>query len=376
MTPKERVKMALNHQEPDHVPLGEIEIDGPIVEAVLGRPTFYRAGIRTMKAYLDGRRDEVVESMKHDYVEFIRKTELDVASFAMEIVPDACAEFYPLHQIGEKDYSDENGNIFRHSEETNELIFARKGSGPVKLMAPRQQDKPFSYSESELEFVKHVISELGETHFIVAPGGFSMPGILYRSADNSIIESLVSAIAEDRTDEYRESRIAGAQSLGKAASYWKSLGADAVWGGQDIGHNQGTFVSPEMCREMLLPVWKAWVDNWHESGMSCIWHACGNNRVIWDQFVEAGIDAYQAIQEEEPLDELKRLYGGQLTIMGGVSCRTLDTGTPDQIREETRRAIETTAEGGGFILSSSHSLHAGVKYENFTAMLETWHKYR
>jgi len=62
--------------------------------------------------------------------------------------------------------------------------------------------------------------------------------------------------------------------------------------------------------------------------------------------------------------------------MGGVSCRTLDVGTPEQIAEQTRRAIEVAAEGGGFILSSSHSLHAGVKYENFMAMLETWHKYR
>jgi len=30
MTSKERVKAALNHQEPDHVPLGEIEIDAPM----------------------------------------------------------------------------------------------------------------------------------------------------------------------------------------------------------------------------------------------------------------------------------------------------------------------------------------------------------
>ena len=109
MTPKERIKAALNHQEPDHVPLGEIEIDAPIVEAVLGRSTFYRAGIRTVKAYLEGRRDEVVESMKRDYVEFIRKTELDLASFAMEIVPDVGTEFYLLHQktYQSSDYNDQ-----------------------------------------------------------------------------------------------------------------------------------------------------------------------------------------------------------------------------------------------------------------------------
>jgi hypothetical protein len=39
VTSKERVLAALTHRQPDRVPLGEIEIDGPIVEAVLGRPT-------------------------------------------------------------------------------------------------------------------------------------------------------------------------------------------------------------------------------------------------------------------------------------------------------------------------------------------------
>ena len=373
MTSKERVKTALRHETPDRVPLGEIEIDAPIIEAVLGRPTFYRAGLKTVKAYWEGRRDEVVETMKRDYVEFIRKTEMDIASFAMMIVPDKDTEFYPLEQVSEGDYQDGNGNVFRYSEQTQELMFFKKGTGPLRLMSSRQQPgKPYEYTESELEFARHVVRELGETHFIVAPGHWTLPSIPYRAADNAIVEGLVSAIVEGRADQYREQGIRNAAWLGRAAAFWKSFGADAVWGGQDVGHNRGTFISPQMCRQMLLPVWKAQAEAYHANAMPVIWHACGNNRAVWDQFVEAGVDAYQAIQEEEPLEDLKRLYGDRLALMGGVSCRTLDLGTPEEVREQTRRAIEAAAEGGGFILASSHSLHAGVKYENFMAMLDAW----
>ena len=55
-----------------------------------------------------------------------------------------------------------------------------------------------------------------------------------------------------------------------------------------------------------------------------------------------------------------------------MSCRLLDAGTPEQVREQTRRAIDVAGPGGGFILATSHSLHAGVKRANFEAMLETW----
>jgi uroporphyrinogen decarboxylase len=94
MTSKERVMAAISHVEPDRVPIGELEIDAPIVEQVLGRPTFYGSRLPLLKAYWEGRRDEVVDSMKRDYVEFIRKTGFDIAE--VRLVPDKDARFIPM----------------------------------------------------------------------------------------------------------------------------------------------------------------------------------------------------------------------------------------------------------------------------------------
>ena len=372
MTPKERVKAAINRQQPDRVPIGENEIDAPIIEAVLGHPTYYTGKFRLMQAYWEGRRDEAVDSMKRDYVEFLRKTEHDIAKIML--VPDKDAEFYPLKQISSTDYKDENGNLFRYSLETHELIYLKRGMGPVKLISSRHEPgKPYEPSESELEFAKYVLEELGETHFIIAPAHLGPPGMPHRGT--SYFDDMIEAIIE-RPITYRDQRIQAAEHIVRAAEYYKALGCDAVMGGQDVGHNQGTIMSPTCFRDVFLPGLKAQAEHAHSRGMPFFFHSCGNNRVIWSQFVESGLDVYQAIQDEEPLEDLKREIGHKVTLWGGVSCRLLDVGTPDQIREQTRHSIQVAAPGGGFILGSSHSLGIGVKHENYMAMLEMWREFR
>ena len=59
----------------------------------------------------------------------------------------------------------------------------------------------------------------------------------------------------------------GQRGQGRAAAYWKAFGVDAVCSGQDIGSNQGTFISPGLCRQMLLPGWRAQCDAYHAEGM-------------------------------------------------------------------------------------------------------------
>jgi hypothetical protein len=372
MTPKERVKAALRHQEPDRVPMGENEIDAPIIEAVLGRPTYYGAKFRLMQAYLEGRRDEAVDSMKRDYIEFLRKTEHDIAKIML--VPDKDAEFYPLKQVSAENYEDENGNVFRYSAETQELIHIRHGRGPVKLVSSRQEPgKLYEPSESELEFAKYVLDELGETHFIIAPAWVGPPPMPHRGT--SYFDAMLEAIIE-RPQIYRDQRVRAAQNIARAAEYYKARGCNAVMGGEDLGHNKGTLMSPDCFRDILLPGLQAQVEQAHSKGMPFFFHSCGNNRAIWGYFAQSGLDAYQAIQDEEPLEDLKREVGHKLTLWGGTSCRLLDLGTPEQIREQTRRSIQTAAAGGGFILGSSHSLGVGVKYDNYMAMLETWKQCR
>ena len=77
-------------------------------------------------------------------------------------------------------------------------------------------------------------------------------------------------------------------------------------------------------------------------------------------------------------DELKREFGRELVFWGGgVDTQdTLPKGSPQAVRDEVRRNIDTLAPGGGFVFAAVHNIQADVPPENFWAMWETLMLYR
>ena len=70
--------------------------------------------------------------------------------------------------------------------------------------------------------------------------------------------------------------------------------------------------------------------------------------------------------------EMKRQFGGDLTFLGGVSVqKLLPFGTPQQIRDETRRLMDEVGRGGGFIIAPSHDMPGDIPLENMVAFIET-----
>ena len=74
---------------------------------------------------------------------------------------------------------------------------------------------------------------------------------------------------------------------------------------------------------------------------------------------------------------MKKAHGHELCFEGGVSVqKTLPFGTPDEVRDEVARQIETFAPGGGFVFCSVHNIQAKTPIENLIAMFETLEKFR
>ncbi|RMF19989.1 MAG: hypothetical protein D6760_12465 [Deltaproteobacteria bacterium] len=67
----------------------------------------------------------------------------------------------------------------------------------------------------------------------------------------------------------------------------------------------------------------------------------------------------------------KQLLGGHLCLKGDVPAALLSVGTAEEVRAYCRRLIDEVGTGGGFILSTGCSVPAGVRPENFRAMIET-----
>jgi uroporphyrinogen decarboxylase len=69
--------------------------------------------------------------------------------------------------------------------------------------------------------------------------------------------------------------------------------------------------------------------------------------------------------------EVKKKYGAKVCIIGNIDCGDLLTnGTPEQVMEAVKTCISKASQGGGHIMSSSNSIHSGVKPENFLALIE------
>jgi uroporphyrinogen decarboxylase len=76
------------------------------------------------------------------------------------------------------------------------------------------------------------------------------------------------------------------------------------------------------------------------------------------------------------IGEAKRYLTGKACVMGNIDCMyLLCEGTEAEVEESVRKTIEVAAPGGGYIMSSSNSIHPGCKPENYIAMVKAARKY-
>jgi len=137
-------------------------------------------------------------------------------------------------------------------------------------------------------------------------------------------------------------------------------------------------MSPHLFREFILPRLKRFVDAVHEEGGYIIKHTDGNIWPLLDMMVDTGIDAINPIEPVAGMDigEVKRQYGARICLAGNIDCTgVLPHGTEEGVTEAVKETIAKAGPGGGFILSSSNSIHPGVKPENYLSMLKAGRKF-
>ena len=151
-------------------------------------------------------------------------------------------------------------------------------------------------------------------------------------------------------------------------------GIQIVYTGDDYAYNKGPLMSPRHFRQFFAPGLRRVVQGFKALGLMVIKHTDGNLWPILDMIIDSGIDCLDPIDPQAGMNlgEVKARYGDRVALKGNVDCAHLLTfGTPDEVKEATRLALQEGMPGGGFILSSSNSIHSAVKPENYLAMLAT-----
>jgi len=147
----------------------------------------------------------------------------------------------------------------------------------------------------------------------------------------------------------------------------------------DLGGQNGLLVSLGMYKELIWPYHKRLFEFIKQKANARVYIFFHNDGAIYETLpllIEAGVDIINPWQVNcDGMDDtakFKREYGEDLTVWGG-SCdpRVLEFGTRADVREETRRRIDELAPGGGFIFAPIHVIQGGVPPENIMAWWET-----
>ena len=156
------------------------------------------------------------------------------------------------------------------------------------------------------------------------------------------------------------------------------MGVEIMFLAGDVGYDKGLFFSPEIWREVFKPTLKNMCTAFKDADpdIKIIYHGCGNATVLFEDFIECGIDAYHSLEVKAGIDvlDLKKKYKNRLAYIGNIDCRDVFPGPKEGIKKELLRKLNA-AKGGGYIPSADHSVPYNVPVENYEYFLSLIREY-
>jgi len=146
--------------------------------------------------------------------------------------------------------------------------------------------------------------------------------------------------------------------------------------GADFGGQTGPLCSVELFDSVYLPYYRRMTGWIHEhTNWKVFKHCCGGIVPLMESFIRAGFDILNPVQNSAAgMDPqlLKDRFGDRVTFWGGGvdTQKTLPFGTPQEVREEVSERICIYNRGGGFVFNTIHNALSIVSAENFLAMVE------
>lgn len=367
MTHRERVLTALNHQEPDRLPidLGSARFTGMVNGACLN--LCRRLGFGAPGPFID-RMQQLVE------IDEAILRHLDVDARAVSLAaPDVPAEV----ELDGNRYRDEWGCVRRqppgcpyYELEYSPLagdITAQTIAG-FPFPDPTDPGRFRGLREAALRLHDSGYAVIYNSRFHLVHQTQYLRGFedwyldLGRDPDlfQALMEAVLQVLIELNTPALRE--------IGDLV--------DIVAFGDDVGLQDRAVCSLPMYRRLIRPYQERIVQTIRaHSQAKILYHTCGSVYRFIDDFIAIGIDALNPVQisaaNMEPA-RLKREFGGRIAFWGGIDTQhVLPHGSPDDVRREVRRMFEILGPGGGYVCAAVHNIQPDVTPENVLALFET-----
>ncbi|HEO71189.1 MAG TPA: methyltransferase [Candidatus Hydrogenedentes bacterium] len=405
MTSRERVLAALNHQEPDRVPIdlsghrssGIAAIAYPKLRAHLRlepKPVRVYDPVQQL-AIVD---EDVLERFGVDTIELGRAFALDDKDWAEWVLPDGTPCLMPAWALPERD---------------GERWVIRSKSGRVLAQMPPGAlyfEQTYWIFLDEDDDPKRIPEAMAESMWtaVASPPGPLVGGLdgaqvlrdgarrLRQQTDRAVIglfggnlletgqffyrnDNFLMMLAADAARVHRFLDALVEIHLGNLEAFLDAVGdcIDVILFGDDLGMQHGPQISPDMYRAFFKPRHAAmWGRAKELADVKVMLHCCGGVRELMPDLIDAGLDAINPVQVScrgMEAGGLKRDFGCDMVFWGG-GCDTqhvLPNGTPQEVARHVRGQVAALAPDGGFVFQQVHNIMANVPPENIVAMFDT-----
>ena len=376
MNGRERIRCAFAHQEPDRVPVFELDVDSPVASEICGRPMWsgldgYVNGKLRNEMLLAGKADEYYQRKIEDELEVYRKLELDMILAPLPPVVPSSIERLGENRWRRLDLAHGHWWEYAYMPVLNEYTevdssLCRNGLPELRRLVAEMEAEDASLANvsfKQLDWLREHAPDLAVFCWadVAIPTGSSWSPVFMEAmvAEPELADRYLAA-------QHRQ------QLLVLEACLQRDV--DVVFGGMDFCGMRGPMISPAHYRRFLQPRFLEITGLCHRYGVPYFRHEDGRLGALEEDFIlHSGLDGYHAIEPGAGMDifYLKERYGRQLTLLGNIDCaNTLVFGSEAEVRQEVREKIRRCAPGGGYILSSSNSIHSGVPTRNYRAMLQ------
>ena len=379
MTSRERVIKALNHEEPDRIP---IDLGG------------FQTGIhkRAYRALVDhlGFNEEIqtldpVQQLAIPSESVLQKFHADIRYVTAHSPDDFEGKIEINDREGRRwhDLRDEFGVVW--SMPDDQMLYMDISHHPLANASLKNIESfPFPNGGDPSRFTgvrEKALSMRQNTPYALSSGicGVTYEVCWYLRG----MERWFADVLENR--EFCEAL------LDRTAQYWVEwmtgfLGEvgdvlDIIMIGDDLTGQDGPLFSPRFYREVVRPRQQRVINAIKKHSHAKIWyHTCGDCSEYIPDLIDMGIDILNPVQiNTRGMDPkfLKAAYGNDLVFWGGGmdSQRVLPFVSPEKIMDEVRKNLEVFKPGGGYVFNNVHNIQPGVPPENIVAMYEAAYEF-
>jgi uroporphyrinogen decarboxylase len=149
----------------------------------------------------------------------------------------------------------------------------------------------------------------------------------------------------------------------------------------DLGQQFNSLMSVETYREMIKPYHTEYLQFIKEKAphAKIFMHSCGSVHNLIPDLIDNGVEVLNPLQPTarnmEP-ERLKADFGDKLSFHGGIDVvEVLPNSKPREVKETVENVMRTLGRGGGYILAASHNVQDDTPPANVAAMYEAGLEY-